>query len=97
MDVRLIPPIFTRAPAQYDQLYFNDLVRALISLITYIQAPGEGRQTTIVLTNLASNDSGLEPGTIFQVDGALRISVINKPYVAGLSSTGRVGSVTITL
>jgi hypothetical protein len=97
MDVRLIPPIFTRAPAQYEQTYFNDLIRALISLITYIQAPGEGRQTTIVLTNLASNDSGLEPGTIFQVDGALRISVINKAYVAGLSATGRVGSVTVTL
>jgi hypothetical protein len=97
MDVRLIPPVFTRAPAQYDQLYFNDLVRALISLITYIQAPGEWRQTTIVLTNLASNDSGLEPGTIFQVNGALRISVIYSPYVAGLSATGRVGSVTVTV
>lgn len=97
MDVRLIPPIFTRAPAQYDQLYFNDLVRSLISLITYIQAPGEGRQTTIVLTNLASNDSGLEPGTIFQVNGALRVSVPYSPYVAGLSSTGRVGSVTVTV
>lgn len=97
MDVRLIPPVFTRAPADYNQTYFNDLIRALISLITYIQAPGEGRQTTIVLTNLASNDSGLEPGTIFQVNGALRISVLYSPYVAGLSSTGRVGSVTVTV
>jgi len=97
MDVRLVPPIFTRPPAQYDQVYFNDLVRSLISLITYIQAPGEGRQTTIVLTNLASNDSGLEPGTIFQVNGALRISVLYSPYVAGLSATGSVGSVSITI
>jgi hypothetical protein len=97
MDVRLVPPVFTRAPAQYDQRYFNDIVRSLISLITYIQAPGEGRQTTIVLTNLASNDSGLEPGTIFQVNGALRISVLYSPYVAGLSATGRVGSVTVTV
>jgi len=97
MDVRLIPPIFTRAPAQYEQTYFNDLIRALISLITYIQAPGEGRQTTIVLTNLASNDSGLEPGTIFQVNGVLRIPLVYSPYVAGLSATGRVGSVTVTV
>jgi hypothetical protein len=97
MDVRLIPPTFTRAPAQYDQLYFNDLVRALISLITYIQAPGEGRQTTIVLTNLASNDSGLEPGTIFQVNGALRVSVLYSPYGAGLSARGQVGSVSVTV
>jgi hypothetical protein len=97
MDSRLSPPIFTRAPQQYEQAYFNDLVRALISLITYVKAPGEGRQTTIVLTNLASNDSGLETGTIFQVNGALRVSVVNRPYVAGLSSTGRVGSVSITV
>jgi hypothetical protein len=97
MDVRLVPPIFTRAPAQYDQQYFNDIVRSLISLITYIQAPGEGRQTTIVLTNLSNNDSGLEPGTIFQVNGALRIPLLYSPYVAGLSATGRVGSVTVTV
>lgn len=97
MDVRLIPPTFTRPPAQYDQIYFNDLVRSLISLITYIQAPGEGRQTTIVLTNLASNDSGLEPGTIFQVNGALRVSVLYSPYVAGLSAPASVGSVTVTI
>jgi len=97
MDSRLIPPVFTRAPAQYEQFYQNDLVRSLISLITYIQAPGQGRQTTIVLTNLASNDYGLEAGTIFQVKGALRVSVPYSPYVAGLSSTGRVGSVTVTL
>jgi hypothetical protein len=97
MDVRLVPPVFTRAPAQYDQIYFNDLVRSLISLITYIQAPGEGRQTTIVLTNLASNDSGLEPGTIFQVGGVLRIPLIYSPYVAGLSAPASVGSVTVTI
>lgn len=97
MDRRLTPPIFSRAPAQYDQLYFNDLVRALIDLITYIQAPGEGRQTTIVLTNLAANDYGLEPGTIFQVNGALRVVLLNAPYVRGLSATGSVGSVTVTV
>lgn len=97
MDRRLIPPIFTRAPAQYEQVYFNDLVRALISLIAYIQAPGEGRQTTIVLTNLANNDYGLEAGTIFQVNGALRVSLLNAPYVGGVGATGSVGAVTVTV
>lgn len=97
MDRRLIPPTFSRPPEQYDQRYFNDLVRALLSLVTYIQTPGEGRQTTIVLTNLATNDYGLEPGTIFQVNGALRIAVLNSSYVGGLGSTGSVGSVTVTV
>ncbi len=97
MDVRLVPPVFPRAPQEYNQLYFNDLVRALISLVTYIQAPGEGRQTTIVLTNLATNDSGLEPGTIFQVNGVLRVPLLYSPYVAGQSATASVGSVTVTV
>jgi len=96
MDVRLVPPIFPRPPNQYDVRYLSDLVRALGSLVTYIRAVGEGRQTTIVLTNLASNDYGLEPGTIFQVNGALRISMLNMPYVAGTSARGSVGSVTVT-
>lgn len=97
MDRSLIPPTFPRAPSQYDQVYFNDLVRSLISLVTYIQAPGLGRQTTIVLTNLATNDSGLEPGTIFEVGGVLRVPLLYSPYVAGQSATASVGSVTVTV
>lgn len=97
MDRRTIPPTFSRAPAEYDQLYFNDLVRSLISLVTYIQTPGEGRQTTIVLTGLASDDYGLEPGTMFQVNGALRVSVLYTSYVRGVAASGSVGTVTVTV
>jgi hypothetical protein len=96
MDVRLVPPIFPRPTNQYEVGYMSDLVRALVSLVTYIRAVGEGRQTTIVLTNLANNDYGLEEGTMFQVKGAVRVSVLYSPYVAGLSATGSVGSVTVT-
>jgi len=80
----------------YNEGYMADLVRALTSLVTYVRAVGEGRQTTIVLTNLATNDSGLEPGTIFQVEGVLRVPLLYSPYAAGLSATGSVGSVTVT-
>ena len=73
-----------------------DLIRSLSSLVTFVRAVGEGRQTTIVLTNLANNDSGLEPGTIFQVDGVLRVPLLYSPYAAGLRATGSVGSVTVT-
>jgi hypothetical protein len=96
MDVRLVFPTFSSPPAQYDQRYLQDLVRALDALVRVVKAPGEGRQTTIVLTDLQSNDYGLEPGTIFEVNGALRVSVVYSPYVAGVSSTGAVGSVTVT-
>ena len=96
MDVRLVFPRFTAPPADYNRAYFADLVRALDNLINVVQAPGEGRQTTIVLTNLASNDYNLEAGTIFQVDGVLRVPVLYRPYVIGISSSASVGSVTVT-
>lgn len=95
MDYRVVFPTFPRAPAQYDQRYFSDLVRALGSLVDAIRAPGEGRQTTIVLTNLQSDDYGLEPGTIFEVLGALRVSVLYTSYTRGSAGTGAVGNVTV--
>lgn len=97
MDYRIVFPTFSRPPAQYEQRYFSDLIRALASLVEVIRAPGEGRQTTIVLTDLQSDDYGLEPGTIFEVNGALRVSVLYTSYVRGLSGTGGVGTVTVTV
>lgn len=97
MDRRLVFPIFSRPPASYEQRYFADLIRALADQVALIRTPGEGRQTTMVFTNLQSNDVGLEPGTVFQVDGALRVSVLYKSYVAGVSGTGAVGTVAVTV
>jgi len=96
MDMRLIPPIFPRPSSAYNEGYMSDLVRALVSLVTYVRAVGEGRQTTIVLTNLQTSDYGLEPGTIFQDVGVLRIALLNSSFPSGLTATGSVGSVTVT-
>ena len=72
------------------------MINMLNVLMVALRNPGEGRQTTMVLTNLPTNDYNLEPGGLFQVDGALRVSILSKADVAGLSATGRVGSVTVT-
>ena len=96
MDYRIVFPTFPRPPSDYDQRYFQDLARSLEALVVAIRTPGEGRQTTIVLTDLQSTDFGLEPGTIFEVSGVLRVSKPNLPYVAGTSATTRVGTVTVT-
>ena len=97
MDRRVQLPTFPIPGPQYDQRYFADLINALNRLVVAVRAPGEGRQTTIVLTNLQSNDSGLELGTIFQVEGALRVAVANKAYLAGKSAIGQVGTVAVTV
>ena len=61
-----------------------------------MQNPGEGRHTTLVLTELLSNDSGLEEGSIFVVDGVLRIPLPFEPFPAGVLGSGLVGTVTVT-
>ena len=96
MDYRVVFPTFSRPPSDYDRKYFDDLIRSLDALVVAIRTAGEGRQTTIILTDLQSNDSGLSPGTMFEVNGALRISKLNLAYLQGSSGKGHAGSVSVT-
>lgn len=89
-------PFFAIPPKEYDQKYLADVIRAFSTFMRQVQNPGEGRATTIVLTTLQTNDYGLEPGTIFVVDGQLRIPMPNMPYVVGLGASASVGSVSVT-
>jgi hypothetical protein len=50
----------------------------------------------MTLTNLQTNDQGLEPGALFQQDGFVKITQANTPHVGGIASTGEVGSVTVS-
>lgn len=97
MSSRNVPfPYFPTPPNTYDPRYFYDFLRAFSLYMNAVQNPGEGRNTTIVLTDLQSNDQGLEPGTIFAVNGALRVAVLHRAYLAGNQATGSVGTVTVT-
>jgi|TARA_R110000744_G_scaffold355755_1_gene462363 hypothetical protein len=96
MSRNLVRPFFPIPPQGYEQSYFNEVIRSFAVYLDQMQNPGEGRHTTLVLTDLPSNDSGLETGSIFVVDGVLRVPVPSKPYAASFLSTGQVGSVTVT-
>jgi hypothetical protein len=97
MDRRLIFPRFENPPEDYNKRYFDNMVNMLNVLMNALRNPGVGRQTTMVFTDLPTNDSGLEPGALFQVNGVLYVSVANRSFAQGLSGTGRVGSVTVTV
>lgn len=97
MDRRINLPVFGLAPKEYDYVYLDDLSRKLNLLIAALRSPGEGRQSRLVITDLTTSDSGLEPGTLFQIDGVVRISLANKPYVSGVSGNGLVGVATVTI
>jgi hypothetical protein len=45
---------------------------------------------------VCSSDLGLENGALFQQDGFVKITLINKPHVRGSGATGAVGTVTVT-
>ena len=96
MSRNLVLPYFPVAPQQYDQPYFAEVVRAFSVYLEQMQNPGEGRNTFMVLTNLQTDDSGLETGALFQQDGFVKITLINTPHVRGSAGTGAVGTVTVT-
>ena len=96
MSRNLTLPYFAVPPGEYNQQYFAELVRSLSVYLTNQQNPGEGRNTQLVLTNLQTDDSGLETGALFQQDGFVKIALINSPHVRGSAGTGAVGTVTVT-
>ena len=96
MSRRLSRPYFPIPPEQYQQRYFTEVIRAFSVFLEQVQNPGDVRATDLTLTDLQTDDSGLETGALFQQDGFVKIALINKPHVRGSSGTGGVGSVTVT-
>ena len=96
MSRNLVRPYFPVAPAEYSQTYFSEVVRAFSVYLEQVQNPGEGRNTFMVLTDLQTDDSGLETGALFQQDGFVKITLNNTPHVRGSAATGEVGIVTVS-
>lgn len=97
MSRNLNLPYLPIPPNEYDADYFRETLRAISTFMNNTRNPGEGRNTTIVLTNLQAHDQGLEPGTIFQQDGFLKVALADKPHLAGAEGAASVGSVTVSI
>ena len=96
MSRNLNLPFLPVPPGQYQQQYFATLVRNFAVYLEQIQNAGEGRATKFVLTNLQTDDQGLEVGGLFNVDGFIKIVESNRPHVGTNVGTSAVGSVTVT-
>jgi len=97
MSRNLVRPFFAVPPEDYNQTYFAEMVRSFSVYLEQAQNPGEGRHTILVLTNLPTDDVGLEPGTLFHQDGFVKIALSNKPHARGQQATGAVGGTTVTI
>ena len=99
MSTRNLPaPVFPYPPDSYDQNYFSDIVRSFALYSVEQRNPGESRATNMTFTNLPSgDDTTLENGALFEVDGVVKISKLNRPHCASNSATSGLGSVTVTI
>ena len=74
MSVSKVPlPQFPLPPAEYDRIYFDELIRSLTQIVTQIQNPGELRGTTITLTDLPTSPTGLETGALYNDGGTVKV------------------------
>jgi len=103
MSRNLVKPFFPKAPETYDRAYMEQVVRSFSVYIEQMQNPGAGRDTGMVLTNLQTDDQGLEVGELFQyrdaagIMGQIKITVADQPNIRGNTSTGAVGAVTVVI
>ena len=96
MSRGLVQPFFPTPPKEYQDAYMAEVVRAFSVFLSQVNNAGPWRATDLVLTNLQTNDQGLEIGALFNQEGALKIVIANSPHLSGLSATGGVGSVSVT-
>ena len=102
MSRNLVRPFFPIPPQEYDQTYFDEVIRSFAVYLDQMQNPGEGRNTALVLTNLQTDDQGLEAGSLYQgvnsdgLMGYVKITLADISSLRGNSVTGSVGSVTVT-
>lgn len=96
MSRRLSRPYFPIPPQQYQQRYFTEVIRAFSVFLEQVQNPGDVRATELTLTDLQTDDSGLEVGALFEQDGFVKITRTNVPHLRGSAGTTSVGTVTVS-
>lgn len=98
-------PRFPNPPAQYDQKYFSDFVRAFATYQQQVQNAGEGRATSMVMTDVPTSTANLEDGTLWNNGGFAMFAPDTGTYpIAGnltvtgnITATGNVGSASYSL
>ncbi len=97
MATNVPAPFFPTPPENYNRQYMAQLVRAFSVFVQQVNNPGDAVYTNLQLTNLPTNDYGLQTGALFQQEGFVKITQANTPHVAGVSGTSALGIVTVVI
>tara|TARA_R110000796_G_scaffold252344_2_gene386176 strand:- start:742 stop:1038 length:297 start_codon:yes stop_codon:yes gene_type:complete len=92
-----VKPYFPRAPDQYSSSYMAEVVRQFSVLLNQLQNPGDARNTQLTLTNIPTDDQGLETGAVYNFNGYLKITVPEVTSLRGVISSSTIGSVTVSI
>ena len=97
MATNVPAPFFPMPPDDYNRQYMAQIVRAFSVFVQQVNNPGDAIYTNLQLTNLPTNDQGLQTGALFQQGGFVKITQANSPHVAGVSGTSVLGTVTVVI
>jgi len=97
MSRGLVLPLFPNPPADYEQMYQTEVMRAFSVFLQQVSNPGPWQASALTLPNLQTDNYNLPLGGIFQYGDELRITVANMPYLRGSQATGAVGQATVTI
>jgi hypothetical protein len=90
-------PALPLAPVEYDQQHMAQLIGALRLYFTQSDSNAALQLDGLRLLNLPTSGYNLPEGTVFRDGEYLKIVLPNFAYVEGVSGTGAVGSVTVTV
>ena len=94
---RFRAPALPLAPAEYDQQHMAQLIGALRLYFTQSDSNASLQIDGIRLLNLPTSGYNLPEGTVFRDGEFLKIALPNFAYLQGVSGTGNIGTVTVTI
>lgn len=95
MTLPLKPPNLQDAPDEYDRDHMDGLIKELRLFVQLLNAEGPLKASTINLSALPSAGYGQPVGTVFEVDGVLKVVRSKDHYfMQAASATGAVGTTT---
>ena len=90
-------PALPLAPNEYDQQHMAQLIGVLRLYFTQLDSNAALQLDGLRLLNLPTSGYNLPDGTVFRDGEYLKIALPNVAYVAGVSGTGNIGTVTVTI
>ena len=94
---KLRAPALPLAPLDYDQQQLSQLIGALRLYFQQLDSNTPLQADGLRLLNLPTSGYNLPEGTVFRDGEYLKIVLPNIAYVAGVSGTGNIGTVTVTI